>query len=65
MGGAFLDISKAFDRVWHIGLLFKLQSYGIDGELLSLLEKYLENRNQRFVLNGQISQRRKINSGVQ
>ena len=38
--GVFLDISKAFDKVWHIGLLFKLKAYGVDGELLSLLENY-------------------------
>ena len=42
----------------------KLQAYGVDGELLSLLEKYLENRKQRVVLNGQTSEWRKINSKV-
>ena len=62
--GVFLDISKAFDKVWHIGLLFKLKAYGIDGELLSLLENYLENRKRRVVLNGQNSEWREINSGV-
>ena len=41
VGGIFLDISKAFDKVWHIGFLFKLKAYGIDGEFLSLLEKRL------------------------
>ena len=60
----FLDISKAFDKVWHIGLLFKLKAYGVDGELLSLLENHLENRKQRVFLNGQTSEWREINSGV-
>ena len=60
----FLDISKAFDKVWHIGLLFKLQAYSIDGELLLLLENYLENCKQRVLLNGQTSEWTEINSGV-
>ena len=64
MRGVFLDISKAFDRIWHNGLLFKLKTQGVDGELLSLLENYLESRKQRVVLNGQTPEWRKINSGV-
>ena len=64
MRGVFLDISKAFDKVWHIGLLFKLKAYGVDGELLLLLKNYLENRKQRVVLNCQTSEWREINSGV-
>ena len=35
--GVFLDISKAVDEVWHDDLIFKLQTYGIDGKLLKLL----------------------------
>ena len=35
----FLDISKAFDKVWHDGVIFKLKSYGVEGELLLLLKK--------------------------
>ena len=61
MRGVFLDISKAFDKVWHIGLLFKA---GVEGQLLALLKDYLYNRKQRVVLNGQTSDWRKINSGV-
>ena len=61
--GVFLDISKAFDKVWH-GLIFKLKSYSVEGELLSLLKNYLQNREQRVVLNGQTSGWRKINSEV-
>ena len=64
MRGIFLDISKAFDKVWHDGLLFKLKTYGVEGDLLLLLKNYLKNRKQRVVLNGQTSEWRKINSGV-
>ena len=44
--GVFLDISKAFDKVWHDGLVFKLKSYGVEGELLSLLKngRYLTQK---------------------
>ena len=52
MRGTFLDISKAFDKVWHEGLIFKLKTYGVEGNLLKLLENYLTDRQQRVVLNG-------------
>ena len=42
--GVFLDISKAFDKVWHKGQPYKLKSYGVEGELLSLLDCYLRDR---------------------
>ena len=48
----FLDISKAFDKVWHEGLLFKLEQNGINGKLLLMLSDFLANRKQRVVLNG-------------
>ena len=53
--GIFLDLSKAFDKVWRQGLLFKLESFGIRGKLLNFLEDYLSNRFQRVLLNGQES----------
>ena len=61
--GVFLDISKAFDKVWHDEIIFRLKSYGVEGELLLLL-KNLENREQRVAINGQTSEWRKIMSGV-
>ena len=64
MRGFFFDISKAFDKVWHDGLIFKLKSYGVEGELLLLLKAYLRNREQRVVLNGQTSEWKRIYSGV-
>ena len=61
---AFLDISKAFDKVWHEGLLYKLKSIGIPGGLYQLLENYLSGRLQRVVLNGQTSSWRPDLAGV-
>ena len=60
----FLDISKAFDKVWHDGLIFKLKCNGINGNLLNLLENYLQNRQQRVVLNGTVSEWRNVTAGV-
>ena len=48
----FLDISKAFDKVWHEGAIFKLKCNGISGNLLNFFENYLLNRYQRVVLSG-------------
>ena len=53
--GVFLDISKAFDKVWHDGLIYKLKQNGIKDKLLCLLIDFLKNRQQRVVLNGQSS----------
>ena len=39
-----LDIFKAFDRVWHAGLLHKLKSYGISGQIFALISSFLRNR---------------------
>ena len=62
--GIFLDISKAFDRVWHEGLIFKLQSYSISSSLLRLLKDSLSDRIQRVVLNGQASDWKEVLAGV-
>ena len=48
-----LDIYKAFDKVWHEGLIFRLKQNGISGELLHILSDFLSNRKQRIVLNDQ------------
>ena len=60
----YLDMSKAFDKVWHEGLIFKLKQNGVTGNLLKLLVSYLSNRKQRVVLNGMHSDWGSINSGV-
>ena len=60
----FFEISKTFDRVWHKGLLYKLQKAGIGGKLLSCFSDYLSNRYQRVVLPGAVSDFSSINAGV-
>ena len=53
--GVFLDISKAFDKVWHEGLLFKLNQNGTSGNILYLLRDFLSCQKQRVILDGQHS----------
>ncbi len=60
----FLDIKKAFDRVWHRGLIFKLERCGISGKLLHWFADYLKDRVQRVILKGQYSKWLKIVAGV-
>ena len=60
----FCDISKAFDRVWHRGLIAKLRHYGISGRLLKWFESYLSQRFQRVVIPGGTSEWVEIKAGV-
>ena len=60
----FCDISKAFDRVWHQGILLKLQATGVTGNLLSWFRSYLSNRRQKVVLPGASSAWNFIFAGV-
>ena len=53
----FPDISKAFDKVWHDGLIFKLRQNGINRDIINILQDFLHNRKERIVLNGQCSSR--------
>ena len=62
--GIFLDISKAFDKVWRDGLIFKLRQNGISGDIINILQDFLRNRKQRVVLNGQCSSWADVNAGV-
>ena len=59
-----LDISKAFDRVWHAGLLHKLKSYRISGQIFSLISSFLSNRRLCVVLDGKSSQEYPVNVRV-
>ena len=61
------DIYTAFenhDEVWHLGLIHKLQCNGITGNLLNFFKDYLNNRNQRVVLNGIHSDWASVDAGI-
>ena len=60
----FLNMSKAFDKVWHKGLVFKLKENGISGNLLSTLTDFMKLRKQRVGLNGKLSSWSNTESGV-
>ena len=62
--GVFLDISKAFDKLSHKGLVFKLEQKRIIGNLLDILVDFLRNKKQRVVLNGQTSDWENVYPGV-
>jgi hypothetical protein len=59
-----LDISKAFDRVWHKALISKLPSFGIYPSLCNLLADFLSGRSIAAVVDGHRSTFKPINSGV-
>ena len=64
MRAVFCDISKAFDRVWHAGLLAKLQAAGVSGNIHAWFADYLSDRKQRVVLPGAVSDWTYIRAGV-
>ena len=59
-----LDISKAFDRVWHADLLHIIKYRGISGQIFGLISSFLNNRRLRVVLDGKSSQEYSVNTGV-
>ena len=60
----FLDLSKAFDRVWHEGLSYKLECSGIPGNLPYLIFNFLSDHEQRVLLNGKSSEWERVSAGV-
>ena len=59
-----LDLSKAFNRVWHASLFHKLKSYGISGQIFGFISSFLSNRRLWVVLDGKSSQEYPVNAGV-
>ena len=60
----FCDISKAFDRVWFDGLIYKLEKAGVKGKVLDWFNSYLHGRTQSVVINGSKSKPLPITAGV-
>ena len=56
----FCEVSKAFDRVWHKGLLFKLQQNGMTGKFLNWISSYLPERKQKVFVGSSMSSPRVI-----
>ena len=64
MQGVFLDVSAAFDRAWHAGLLAKLEQVKVDGKCLELLKSYLNERRQIVTIDGCKSEIKYLRAGV-
>ena len=62
--GVFIDISKTFGKVWHKGLVHKLEQNGINGHLLKILTDFLKSKKQRVFLNGQHSSWGDVLAGI-
>ena len=60
----FLDVSKAFDKVWHEGLTFKIKQMGITGSLFEWLKTHIYERYQKVVLLGKASHLCFLKAGV-
>jgi hypothetical protein len=59
----FCDFSKAFDKVWHRGLLHKMKAYGITGNLVDWFSSYLKDRRQKVVIKNNSSTYCEISAG--
>ena len=62
--GVFLDTSKAFDKVWYFGVIYKLKENTVAGDLLDTLTNFLKERKQRVTLNGEYSTWKNVEVGV-
>ena len=55
---------KVFDEVWQKGLINKIKSHGVDSNLLNWVSSYLQNRQQRVVINNSSSSLCNVSAGV-
>jgi hypothetical protein len=60
----FMDIEKAFDTTWHLGLLYKLSELTFSISLIKLIHSFLSQRKLRVSVKGEMSTSRDIQAGV-
>ena len=60
----FIDLSKAYDTIWHAGLIYKLQQSGLKGKILKWIYEYISNRTFNVFFEGEYSCEKDITSGV-
>lgn len=60
----FFDVSKAFDKVWHEGLLFKMNEFNISIPLIRITASYLKNRSFQVKVGDAKSTKTKMSGGV-
>jgi hypothetical protein len=63
-GAIFIDVSKAFDKVWHEGLLFKLRNINTPTYLFNIIRSFLSNKQYSVRINDSVSNLKFISSGV-
>lgn len=63
-GAVFLDVAKAFDKVWHNGLIYKLYKLGVPDRLVRIVRDFLSNRRFRYRVEGALSSPRPLLAGV-
>jgi hypothetical protein len=59
-----LDVEKAFDKVWHEGLVFKLVKAGVPDQLLNIIKSFLSDRTFKVKINGILSSTKTVSAGV-
>ena len=64
MLAVFIDLQKAFEKVWKDGLLVKLLRYGISGRMYNWIKLYLYNRRARVLVDGQCGRKVLLKQGV-